>query len=161
MKNAGGARQQLSMNESEGLEVRWSKWQTKVRRGRSMIDKQTFMEFVNLVREELSKRLHSRVATAIVRITHDSSRLYLDNNIYKRILTIIFNMLNIQQSVIRRMTSFTFSNKRCMCCCMCMFIVSHATVCFCMFLVGYPQTPEPVSPPGRLAQIDLSCVDVP
>jgi len=40
-----------------------------------------------------------------------------------------------------------------------MFIVSHATVCFCMFLVGYPQTPEPVIPPGRLAQIDLSCVD--
>jgi len=29
---------------------------------------------------------------------------------------------------------------------MCMFIVSHATVCFCMFLVGYPQTPEPVIP---------------
>jgi len=26
----------------------------------------------------------------------------------------------------------------------CMFIVSHVTVCFCMFLVGYPQTPEPV-----------------
>jgi len=43
---------------------------------------------------------------------------------------------------------------------MCMFVVSHATVCFCMFLVGYPQTPEPVIPPGRLAQIDLSCVDV-
>jgi len=30
-----------------------------------------------------------------------------------------------------------------------------------MFLVGYPQMPEPVIPPGRLAQIDLSCVDVP
>jgi len=29
---------------------------------------------------------------------------------------------------------------------MCMFIVSHATVWFCMFLVGYPQTPEPVIP---------------
>jgi len=29
-----------------------------------------------------------------------------------------------------------------------------------MFIVGYPQTPEPVIPPGRLAQIDLSCVDV-
>jgi len=27
---------------------------------------------------------------------------------------------------------------------MCMFIVSHATVCFCTFLVGYPQTSEPV-----------------
>jgi len=27
---------------------------------------------------------------------------------------------------------------------MCMFIVSHAAVCFSMFLVGYPQTPEPV-----------------
>jgi len=25
----------------------------------------------------------------------------------------------------------------------------------------YPQTPEPVIPPGRLAQIDLSCIDVP
>jgi len=37
------------------------------------------------------------------------------------------------------------------CRCMCMFIV----------VVGYPQTPEPVIPPGRLAQIDLSCVDVP
>jgi len=47
------------------------------------------------------------------------------------------------------------------CRCMCMFIVSHATVCFCMCLVGYPQTPEPVIPPGRLTQIDLSCVDVP
>jgi len=34
-------------------------------------------------------------------------------------------------------------------------------VCFCMFLVGYAQTPEPVIHPGRLAQIDLSCVDVP
>jgi len=48
------------------------------------------------------------------------------------------------------------------CRCMCMFIVSHATaVCFCMFLVGNPQTPEPVIPPGRLAHIDLYCVDVP
>jgi len=47
------------------------------------------------------------------------------------------------------------------CRCMCMFIVSHATVCFCMFLVGYPQMTEPVILPGRLAQIDLSCVDVP
>jgi len=37
------------------------------------------------------------------------------------------------------------------CCLSCMFIVSHATVCFCMFLVGSPQTPEPVIPPGRLA----------
>jgi len=44
---------------------------------------------------------------------------------------------------------------------MCMFIVFHATVCFCMFLVGYPLTPESVIPPGRLAQFDLSCVDVP
>jgi len=34
-------------------------------------------------------------------------------------------------------------------------------LCFCMFLVGYPQTHKPVIPPGRLAQIDLSCVDVP
>jgi len=42
-----------------------------------------------------------------------------------------------------------------------MFIVLHATICFCMFLVGCPQTPEPVIPPGILAQIDLSCVDVP
>jgi len=34
----------------------------------------------------------------------------------------------------------------CRCMCRPMFIVSHATVCFCMFLVGYPQTPEPVIP---------------
>jgi len=27
--------------------------------------------------------------------------------------------------------------------------------------VIYPQSPEPVIPPGRLAQIDLSCIDVP
>jgi len=40
----------------------------------------------------------------------------------------------------------------------------HCIACncmFCMFLVRYPQTPEPVILPGRLAQIDLSCVDVP
>jgi len=46
------------------------------------------------------------------------------------------------------------------CRCMRMFTLSHATVCFCMFLDGYRQTPEPVNP-GRLAQIDKSCVDVP
>jgi len=42
-----------------------------------------------------------------------------------------------------------------------MFIVSHSTVWFCMFLVGYPQMTELVIPPGRLAQIDRPCVDVP
>jgi len=41
------------------------------------------------------------------------------------------------------------------------FSILLHTVCFCMFLVGYSQTHEPVIPPGRLAQIDLSCVDVP
>jgi len=33
-----------------------------------------------------------------------------------------------------------------------------------MFLVGYPQTPEPLIPPGRLAQIDhlvLTCRKTP
>jgi len=30
-----------------------------------------------------------------------------------------------------------------------------------IFLVGYPQTPEPVIPPSILAQIDLSCVEEP
>jgi len=28
-------------------------------------------------------------------------------------------------------------------------------------LENYPEMPEPVIPPGRLAQIDVSCVDVP
>jgi len=57
---------------------------------------------------------------------------------------------------------FIFKQVRHTCCLsLHVFIVSHATICFCMFLVGYPQTPEPVIPPDRLAQIDLSCVDVP
>jgi len=43
----------------------------------------------------------------------------------------------------------------------CMKALNLLRVCFCIFLVGYTQTPEPVIPPGRLAQIDLSCVDVP
>jgi len=49
-------------------------------------------------------------------------------------------------------------------CCLSLHVYVHFIACncmFCMFLVGYPQTPEPVIPPVRLAQIDLSCVDVP
>jgi len=49
---------------------------------------------------------------------------------------------------------------------MCMFIVglSHATVCFCMFLVGYPQTPEPVIPLvdwHKLTYLVLTCRKTP
>jgi len=45
-----------------------------------------------------------------------------------------------------------------------MFIVSHATVCFCMFLVGYPQTPEPVIPLvdwHKLTYLLLTCRKTP
>jgi len=47
---------------------------------------------------------------------------------------------------------------------MCMFIVSHATICFCMFLVGYPQTPEPVIPRvdwHKLTYLVLTCRETP
>jgi len=45
-------------------------------------------------------------------------------------------------------------------CCFSLHVYVHYIACNCMFLY-VPQTPEPVIPPGRLAQIDLSCVDVP
>jgi len=43
---------------------------------------------------------------------------------------------------------------------MCVFIVSHATAWFCMFprWLSSNAWPEPAIPPGRLSQIDLSCM---
>jgi len=42
-----------------------------------------------------------------------------------------------------------------------MFILYHITVICVLILVGYLQLPEPVLPPDRMAQIDLSCADGP
>jgi len=50
-------------------------------------------------------------------------------------------------------------------CCLSLHVYVHCIactcICFCMFLVGYPQTTQPLISPGRLAQIYLFGVDVP
>jgi len=49
-------------------------------------------------------------------------------------------------------------------CCLSLLVYVHCIACNCMVLYvprWLSSMPEPVIPPGRLAQIDLSCVDVP